>query len=822
LFTADAAGRLDFVNERWAELTGVLTNSLLGDAWTACVHPYDQPSVSALWGEHILNREPFDIQFRLLRADGTYRWVEMQAVPELVADGTVVRWFGAGVDIDAQRRALDALEFLAESGATVATASDVETILSRMAEASLAGIADVTIFDLLDDSGDWHRFAVTSAQIPATALRAINSFQAPEKGAAHPIARAMDEGRSVHVPSVDETFIVDHVADPARRDAWRNTGIRSLVAVPLIARAKQMGALTLLRTLSGVPFDVADVRVAEEIGRRAGIAVENVRLNEVATRNARAMEFFARIGEALYESLGLQQTVDAIVRTVVPEYADWAMLDLSDYDNRVRVAAIHHVDSEKARLLQEHIGHMRVPGIDAEPHKFDRNAGPLHYRIESYQAAAEHFGSPLLDTAWRVGVDSLVIVPMLGVPGGGATLTLCMSDATRAFEPAWLQFLAELARRIAPALANARIFERERLVARSFQQAALPDSLPVVDGYAFDAVYEAGSAEALVGGDWYDAFVLVDGRIVVSIGDVAGSGLQAAVTMSNVRQAIRGVAQVHADPDLMLQAADRTLRSENPDRFVTAFVGVIDPISQTITFKSAGHLPALLRLADGSCSELVSRGLPLGLRRDDEPAAQTAELPVGSTLVLYTDGLVESTRDLLVGERRLRVAVADPATSADEHPARALHDALLQDGATDDVAILTVAVRPRKALRNWILDPRDAAGTDAARRAILEELDRHDYPKARQAGAELILAEVIANLKRYAPGDAEMLLEWTGARPVLHVRDRGPGFEFAAKLPRDIYSESGRGLFLISSLALDFQVTRRSEGGSHARIVLNA
>jgi anti-sigma regulatory factor (Ser/Thr protein kinase) len=793
----------------------------LGDGWRKCVHPYDLPTVVSVWAEHIVNREPIVVQFRLLRSDGTYRWVEVQAVPELVARGKL-RWFGAGVDIDSQRRALDALEFLAESGATVAMAVDVETILSRMAEASLAGIADVTIFDLLDEEGNWRRFAVSTPEVPVSALRAINSFQAPQKGEPHPIAQAMDEARSVHVPVVDEAFIDGHVEPPTRRDAWRIAGIRSLVSVPLIARGKLMGALTLLRTLSNVPFDLPDVRVAEEIGRRAGIAVENVRLNEVAARNAHAMEFFAHVGEAVSESLGLQQTLNAVLGAVVPEYADWATIDLTDDDGHTRVAAALHGDSKSSRLLAERIGHIRQRGLDAEPHKYDRNAGPLQCQVETYRDASELFGPPLLDTAWRVGVRCVVMVPMVGVPGGGAALTLCTSDARRTFPPGSLHFFSEFARRIAPAIANARIFERELLVARSFQKAALPAALPVVDGFAFDAVYEAGRAEALVGGDWYDAFVLVDGRIVVSIGDVAGSGLHAAVTMSNVRQAIRGVAHVHADPDVMLQAADRALRSENPDRFVTAFVGVIDPISNTIAFKSAGHLPALVRSPDGSCRELVSRGLPLGLRSDDDPPTQHAELPIGSMLVLYTDGLVESTRDLLDGERRLRRALSQASIADNASPARAIHDALLQEGATDDVAILTVRVTGRSARLEWTIDPQDGARTDAVRRAILAELRGRNYPGPLQTGAELIMAELVANLKRYAPGETEVLLEWNGPRPVLHIRDRGPGFEFAANLPQDVYSESGRGLFMISALALDFQVTRRAGGGSHARIVFNA
>ena len=108
--------------------------------------------------------------------------------------------------------------------------------------------------------------------------------------------------------------------------------------------------------------------------------------------------------------------------------------------------------------------------------------------------------------------------------------------------------LEELGRRAGLALHKARLFERERRAAESFQEASLPAKLPQPPGLILDAFYAPGRAEAQVGGDWYDALRLVDGRVVFSIGDVAGSGLEAAVTMGNMRQIIRGIAQVHAIP----------------------------------------------------------------------------------------------------------------------------------------------------------------------------------------------------------------------------------------------------------------------------------
>ncbi|MBD5656717.1 MAG: serine/threonine-protein phosphatase, partial [Candidatus Eremiobacteraeota bacterium] len=131
-----------------------------------------------------------------------------------------------------------------------------------------------------------------------------------------------------------------------------------------------------------------------------------------------------------------------------------------------------------------------------------------------------------------------------------------------------------------------------------------------------------------------------------------------------------------------------------PDRrFVTAFVGVIDPATSTIAYQNAGHPPPLLRMPDGTVRELLGRGAPLGLREDAKPGAYAHALPAGSLLVLYTDGLIESTRDILEGERRLHAALRDSIVGEVENPAKLLHDLILVDGSRDDVAILTIAIR---------------------------------------------------------------------------------------------------------------------------------
>jgi serine phosphatase RsbU (regulator of sigma subunit) len=299
---------------------------------------------------------------------------------------------------------------------------------------------------------------------------------------------------------------------------------------------------------------------------------------------------------------------------------------------------------------------------------------------------------PYVAVLEQLGFGSLVTVPIASGDDIIGTLGIRSAGDRRCYTPDDFPPLQELAWRAGFAITNARQYERQRRVATVLQEAALPQTLPEVPGYRFDAYYRAGRTEALIGGDWFDAHVISGGRIVISVGDVAGNGLDAAVLMGNVRQVLRAAAHLTADPSMMLEIADRTLRSEHAHALVTAFVGVIDPPRRHLVYSSAGHWPALLRAADGTVSDVASIGLPLGCRNLAIGDRRSIALPPGSCLVLYTDGLVEWSRDVVRGEALLRSRFAT-ARRDDPRPAQRLVEAVLGgESARDDVAVLTVSI----------------------------------------------------------------------------------------------------------------------------------
>ncbi len=237
-----------------------------------------------------------------------------------------------------------------------------------------------------------------------------------------------------------------------------------------------------------------------------------------------------------------------------------------------------------------------------------------------------------------------------------------------------------------------RLLEMQTAVAERYQRAALPAQFPAVPGLRFDAQYRASEHALLVGGDWYDAFALPDGRVAVSIGDIVGHGLDAAVTMAKIRQSGRAVALWSAragrcEPAGVLEAMEQALISERSELIATAIFGIIDRRAGTFEYASAGHPPPLLKAAGGEVRELPFGGTPLGCPLEPRPTHRVP-LAGASALLLYTDGVVEGTKDLDDGIATLQRAVRrlEPGT---EDAAAVLLGAARRS-ADDDAAILLV------------------------------------------------------------------------------------------------------------------------------------
>jgi serine phosphatase RsbU (regulator of sigma subunit) len=225
------------------------------------------------------------------------------------------------------------------------------------------------------------------------------------------------------------------------------------------------------------------------------------------------------------------------------------------------------------------------------------------------------------------------------------------------------------------------------------QAASLPAVLPKHAALRLDAEYRPAADEATIGGDWYDAFVLTDGRIVMTIGDVIGHGLKAAIWMTKIRQALQSAALFDAHPRVMLGVANRTTAMLEGDVYATALVAIFDPRTHELTAASAGHPWPLIARDDGTVEDVPCPGPMLGIPGASVYEVATVAVRRDDLIVFYTDGLVEACRDFVLGQQRLRDVAASDAVKASERPALAIFERVLAGTvARDDVAILAARI----------------------------------------------------------------------------------------------------------------------------------
>jgi serine phosphatase RsbU (regulator of sigma subunit) len=233
-------------------------------------------------------------------------------------------------------------------------------------------------------------------------------------------------------------------------------------------------------------------------------------------------------------------------------------------------------------------------------------------------------------------------------------------------------------------------YETEKRIADTLQDAFLQRPLPTHPSLRFSATYVPASEESKVGGDWYDAVELPEQRVLFSLGDVEGHGIDAAVTMNRTRQALISAALAGGDPAAVLLRVNSELLTSEA-RMVTAVVGYADASTYEFVYAAAGHPPPVL-LEPGRAPRMLScGGLPLGVLPDAAYSVERVQSVPGALLVLYTDGAVEHSRDVVQGESLLLDAVMAASRLGVEDFASSIHAAIFEGREVgDDVAILTI------------------------------------------------------------------------------------------------------------------------------------
>ncbi|MBV9438524.1 MAG: SpoIIE family protein phosphatase [Candidatus Eremiobacteraeota bacterium] len=540
-------------------------------------------------------------------------------------------------------------------------------------------------------------------------------------------------------------------------------------------------------------------------------------------RTQERLALLVRAGEMFHRSLDVDETLDNVARMAVESFADICLFDLMDeQSDRLYVTAGAHRDPRLDKSLKN-LGSTILYA----------SQGRLHPALHVTQTG-ESFFIPVVDEAAiqshavsrehaefmrRMGYRSKVVVPVVAHGRSFGALTFVRTRESEPFDQRDVQAAEELGRRAGLAIANAKQYHREQYVAETLQRAFLLRELPNRPGLTIHALYRAALGEAELGGDWYDAFRTADESTVVTIGDVAGKGIEAARLMVQLRQSVRAASTVTQDPGEILRIVNETLLFDRTDALATAFVAVVRRDLHAIRWSSAGHPPALLRRKDGRIEKLAADAPPLGIERGMKFGGQDAPIDEGDLLALYTDGILEVTRDPIAGEAILDRVVASKAATHAANPARYVERALQRERPHDDVAIMTLHFG--QVERNWRFDVGDPGAAYAIKRELLASIGAASAATPGELlSTELILSELIGNAVRHAPGPLSLSLSVEDGQVVLHMIDEGPGFDLRAELPKDVWSESGRGLFLISAIACGVEAERLPGYGSYIRVIL--
>jgi serine phosphatase RsbU (regulator of sigma subunit)/CheY-like chemotaxis protein len=317
-----------------------------------------------------------------------------------------------------------------------------------------------------------------------------------------------------------------------------------------------------------------------------------------------------------------------------------------------------------------------------------QDGGPVRMTAKDVEAAFGGFG--LLDVApGHPMMEGWLAVPLVGRTGRPLGIIQVADRIEGDFTESDEVVLTQLAQLAAVAIENAERFEQEHDIAQTLQRSLLPSRLPRVPGLELGVRYRPGGAGTSVGGDWYDVVLLDDGRVALTIGDIMGRGARAAAVMGQLRTALRAYALQDLPPTVVMRSIDRLLQDLGEDAMATAAFLVLDPARRRLEVVSAGHPPPLLVSPDGGCTFVdCDPHTPLGVLTTPLYNPTVMTIPEGSTLLLYTDGLVEE-RDENLADGLARLAAAFDHTAPD---IEALCDTVLTrmvpDEKNDDIALL--------------------------------------------------------------------------------------------------------------------------------------
>lgn len=595
----------------------------------------------------------------------------------------------------------------AEPGSESRTADPFEVFIGSPAPDDLDGLLQRTVErarDMLD--GDAAFLLLATDDETELEVRATTGLPAARQRFARvPVETGASRYGSARMPAVHE----DLAAVPGAVPLLEATGMRSVVTVPLKVEGRLTGSL-------GVAAESPNRYSNEEALRlqfaadRIALAVESARLGELERLRRGSLSFLVEASDLLAGTLDRDQTLALMAQMTVPTLATWcAVYTIADQASDPYLSYVLHEDEDRIDGLKDLLSSIAPPDPVPTPGARVWTApGDAAHRaaLSASVRALDHPTSPLssgidttLATASTVAGET-VVLPLVARNRVIGMLTLGRPSEDH-FRQEILELAEDLSRRAALALDNARLYSERVAISQSLQRSLLPPGLPVIPGVEVDVIYRAAGEGNEVGGDFYDLFPIRDGAYGFAIGDVCGTGPEAAAVTGLARHALRLLAREGFGGPAVLERLNAAILDEGArSRFLTLLYGEMHPQedgSAILKVVCAGHpLPLRLR-QDGTVQPAAEPQPLLGVMEDLELYEQTITLDPGDVLLCVTDGVTERREGTrMLGDDGLaEVLKTCTGLTAGAVASRVLRavERFAQAPASDDMAILAMRLR---------------------------------------------------------------------------------------------------------------------------------
>lgn len=818
------------------------------EEWVDLVHPEDRETLLRDVERAVTEGRTYQLEHRVVRPDGTVRWLARSGAAYYDDDGEVAGTRGVVVDITARKQAEEEHKLLLAAEREARRQAELAAGRLARLQAVTAGLSDARTPEevaevivtqgtqsleassgalyLLDRSSD-ELVLIRQEGYPAKIIEQFRSFSRDDP---LPASDALRTGKVVLLHSIgdrDERYPI------LRGIVSANV---STAVIPLVTGDRPLGTIS-LGWRQPRAFDDMDVAFLTALGQQASQAVDRAQYHQAEHARAQRQGLLAEASRLLGSSLDYEGALRQIARLSVPTVSDAFSAHLLE-DGDLRAVAV------------------AVAGTDA---------GPGEVGGESQERAEVEPDTPAAGTAWCFGRDQLLEVATgersrlvrhgtdeRRTRGGGdhpavaeesgcrsalavplrshdealGVLVVAMASSGRRLEPSDVEFVEDMAARAAAAIANSRSHQARTTVARTLQHSLLPPEVPILPGLEIAARYRPLGDDVQVGGDFYDVFAAAGGRWGVVIGDVSGKGVPAASLTALARYTVRTASRDVAEPSKVLGVLNNSIIDDGAgERFCTVALAFLryDAAGVHFTVSCGGQPLPFLVERSGEVRQVGRPGTAIGLFGEPKLTDVSTTLGPEELLVLYTDGVVEARSpsgefDDGLLEATLRTCAGQPAESVADAIEQALNE-FAGGRPRDDTAILVIRRPPGMFHEHFVPGPRTVP---RCRQRLREWLGDHLTVAPGLADDVLLIAnELATNAERAADAAVDVQVSIDPDKVTIDVSDDGTGFggRFLSLATPAADAVGGRGMAIVSGLA-DQCIVRSGSCGTLFRCIV--